>query len=96
MSPDEVVNRLAELGAKITCRTLYNYAEWGLIVAPTRGASRGTGKWANYPDGTVKSAFNAYTLMELFHSVKLVKHYLKQPSDIQQIILKFVIGATKA
>ena len=64
MTPDEIINKLAELNISITRRTLLNYESWKLVPEPIReGKGRGRGRYTDYPDNAWIYAYVAYRLM---------------------------------
>lgn len=63
MSPDELVDRLSEIGANITRRTLFNYETWQLIPAAERGGGGTGGRWTNYPTDTLSEAYASFCLL---------------------------------
>lgn len=56
ISPDEVVEKLKEIGISISRKTLYNWEKWGLIPEPLFRNSRTT----DYPNETPAEAYAAW------------------------------------
>ena len=64
MSPDEVIERLKDLGVEISRPTLSRYEKQGLIPEPKRGSlGRAGGRFSEYPPETVSEAFAAWSLL---------------------------------
>lgn len=59
MNPNEVVEKLGEMGVKISRKTLYNWEQWGLIPQAIFRNSRAT----DYPQDTPFEAFASWFLM---------------------------------
>lgn len=64
MSPDEVIERLKELGVEMSRPTLSRYEKQGLIPKAKRGSlGRAGGRFSEYPPETVPEAFAAWSLL---------------------------------
>lgn len=59
MNPDEVIEKLNEMGVSISRKTLYNYEQWGLIPKAIFRNSRTT----IYSPETVAEAYASYRLL---------------------------------
>ena len=66
MKPKEVIKKLEALGIKTTDRTLRQYAKDGLIAKPdTKGAGRGAGKVADYPEDSHFQFYASYVMRNM-------------------------------
>lgn len=72
MTPDEVINKLKELGVNISKSTLRNYEKWGLIPLAKHGsAGRGKGRTTDYPKETVAEAYASAKLINRHNTLRL-------------------------
>jgi len=64
MTPDEVLEKLKQLGVSMSRQTLRNYEKWELIPEPKRGSKgKGRGRYTDYPLQTVAEAFASWKLL---------------------------------
>jgi len=64
MTPEEIINGIAQIDGDVTRPTLTRYEHWGLISKPKRGSKgRGIGRWTDYPHVTIAEAFAAWSMI---------------------------------
>ena len=63
MTPQEVLEQLAQHGINITIRTLQRWVNDELIPTPESGIYKTGGRWTQYPSGTVEEFMATHTLL---------------------------------
>ncbi len=64
LTPDEVIEKLKDIGIEISRPTLSRYEKQKLIPKPERGSlGRAGGRWTDYPENTIEEAYAAWKLM---------------------------------
>ncbi len=85
MTPDEICEALAKIGADVSRRTLLHYEELELIPIPQRGGGGRKGRFTDYPEWTIEEAYAAWSLI---HGKYAVTFFGGKPPSIPPIAIK--------
>jgi hypothetical protein len=88
MTPNEVIEKLSNMGISISRKTLYNYEKWGLISEPVFRNSRNT----DYPNIVIEEVYAAWKLLHGQYGDENTKQFF---SDKLPILSPIAVSAVK-